>query len=193
MAPVNKYQFLDYLESRVEGHLQEAIKIFQNEIEAVLLQAAPNGGWSIAQCLDHLNGYGHFYLPLIASELQKPQLKPASEIFKSSWLGSYFTRMMEPSTGTKKFKAFKNHVPPPNLDAPVVVAEFIQQQENLLAYLKQARHVDLDTIKLPLSITKLIKLKLGDVFQFLIAHNERHLLQAKRNLAPVVKNQTHTA
>ncbi|QMU29326.1 DinB family protein [Adhaeribacter radiodurans] len=182
MATVNKEQLLQFLENRVEGHIQEAIKTFQNEQTEVLLQPAPDGGWSIAQCLEHLNGYGKFYLPQIKNGLEEASNPIHSEIFKGSWVGSYLTRMMEPTTGKKKYKAFKNHIPAPDLDAHAVVAEFIHQQEELLNYLKQARRVDLDTIKLPLSITKLVKLKLGDVFQFLIAHNERHMQQAKRNV-----------
>ncbi|RDC62695.1 DinB family protein [Adhaeribacter pallidiroseus] len=182
MPPVNKNQFLDCLERRVESHLQEAVKIFQNEPDAVLLQPAPDGGWSMAQCLDHLNGYGYYYLPQIAKGLSKPNKAAHPHTFTSTWLGTYFTRLMEPSTGTKKMKAFKNHIPRPDLDAPAVVAAFIQQQETLLTYLNQARTADLDTIKIPISITKWVKLKLGDVLQFLIAHNERHVQQAKRHL-----------
>ncbi len=182
MAAVNKNKLLDYLENRVEGHIQEAIKIFQNERAEVLLQPAKDGGWSIAQCLDHLNGYGNYYLPQIKKGLAQAYQYSNSDVFKGSWLGSYFTRIMEPATGTKKYKAFKNHIPSADLDAHAVVAEFIHQQEELIAYLKQARQVNLDAIKVPLSISKWIKLKLGDVFQFLIAHNERHMLQAKRNL-----------
>ncbi len=186
MAAINKIQLLDFLENRVEGHIQEAVKTFQNEPVDVLLKPAANGGWSIAQCLDHLNGYGKFYLPHIQTGLNQASQYSNSNIFKGSWIGSYFTRMMEPTTGTKKYKAFKNHIPSPDLDAHAVVAEFIHQQEELLYYLKQARQVNLDKIKIPLSITKWVKLKLGDVFQFLIAHNERHLQQAKRNLAKTI-------
>ncbi len=182
MTAINKNQLLDFLESRVEGHLQEAIKVFQNESDAVLLRPAANGGWSIAQCLEHLNGYGHYYLPQIKVGLNKPANQVMSETFKSTWFGNYFTRMMEPTTGTKKYKAFKNHIPAINLEAPDVVAEFIRQQEELLTYLKVARISNLDT-KIPISISKWVKLKLGDVLQFVIAHNERHIMQAKRNLA----------
>ena len=182
MPAVNKLQFLDLMESRVESHLQDAIKIFQNEPAAALLQPSPEGGWSMAQCLAHLNGYGQFYLPQIAKNLNKAAPAAHPDTFTSTWLGTYFTRMMEPRTGTRKYKAFKNHVPPPDLDTAAVVAEFIQQQETLLTYLKQARAADLNAIKIPLSITNWVKLKLGDAFQFLIAHNERHVQQAKRHL-----------
>lgn len=182
MAAVNKNQLLDRLETRVENHLQEAIRVFQNTPSQTLLKPAANGGWSIAQCLAHLNVYGQYYLPAIKNGLTRYNGKPAPDTFTSTWLGSYFTRMMEPDTGKMKVKAFKDYTPQPDLDAYAVVAEFIQQQEELIGYLKSARTADLNKIKIPVSIVKWLKLRLGDVFGFLIAHNERHLQQAKRNL-----------
>jgi hypothetical protein len=88
--------------------------------------------------------------------------------------------MMQPGKG--KMKTFKGYSPPPALDAHAVVAEFVQQQETLIGYLRQAHESDLNKIRIPVSIAKFIRLKLGDVFQVLIMHNERHLLQARRNL-----------
>ena len=180
MKPVSKYLLLEKLETRVEGHLADAVRIFQNLPEALLLNPSATGGWSIAQCLEHLNRYGNYYLPQIQSGLNKKV--PGGNTFKSTWLGSYFTKMMEPSTGTKKVKAFKDYIPPTQLNAHAVVAEFIAQQETLLAYLKQARATDLNAVKIPVSIAKWIRLRLGDVLQFIIAHNERHMVQAKRNI-----------
>jgi uncharacterized damage-inducible protein DinB len=180
MEAINKTQLLEALEHKVEGHLQEAIKVFQNLPEEQLQQPAADGGWSIAQCLEHLNGYGHYYLPQIEKGLNIPLRQPVPGTFKSTWLGSYFTRMMDPATGKKKYKAFKNHLPASDLEAHAVVAEFIRQQELLLTYLKKAHLADLNAVKVPISISKWLKLRLGDVLQFLIAHNERHVLQAKK-------------
>ncbi|GEO04331.1 hypothetical protein AAE02nite_19950 [Adhaeribacter aerolatus] len=185
MKPVNQEQFLNQLENKVETHLEEAIRVFQNTREETLLHPAANGGWSIAQCLDHLNSYGHYYLPYIQKGLNQSPTQPLTSTFKSSWLGNYFTRLMDPTTGTKKQKAAKIHLPAPDLDAHLVVATFIQQQETLLTYLKKAQQADLNKVKIPVSILKWIKLNIGDVLQFLIAHNERHLLQAKRNLVEI--------
>ncbi|MGK7392562.1 MAG: DinB family protein [Candidatus Cyclobacteriaceae bacterium M2_1C_046] len=178
MKKVKSQILINTLEERVEKHLQVAIEKYQNLEEDTLLKSASDGGWSMAQCLDHLNGYGDFYLPEIKKGLAK-KFQP-KEYFKSSWLGSYFTRMMEPETGKKKMRAFKNHVPSTELNPHTVVAEFIRQQEELLNLLSKARNADLNKIKIPISISKLVKLKLGDVFQFLIAHNERHIQQAER-------------
>lgn len=184
MKPVNKLALLNILESKVEEHISDVTSLFQNRGDSFLNAPSQAGGWSIAQCLDHLNSYGDFYLPYIENGLQTGPDAAASG-FTSSWLGAYFTNMMDPKTGTKKYKAMKGHIPNSDLDAAAVIAEFIRQQEVLLIQLRSAKKKDLNTITIPTSITKLITLRLGDVFQFLIAHNERHMQQAKRNLTRV--------
>jgi hypothetical protein len=188
MSSFNKKDLLDILEKRVENHLQIAIKYFQNLDSETLLRASATGGWSIAQCLDHLNSYGKYYLPLIKKSVER-QTKEANKMeFKSSWLGNYFTEMMEPGQKMKKYKAFKNHIPPATLDAHRVVAEFIEQQETLLKLLKMSENIDLNKGKIGISIMKWLKLKVGDVFRFIIAHNERHIQQASRNLAVAIES-----
>ncbi|MES1159458.1 MAG: DinB family protein, partial [Bacteroidota bacterium] len=147
--------------------------------------AAPDGGWSIAQNLEHLNRYGAYYLPQIQKGLGRQQHFSGNEAFKSSWLGNYFTRIMDPQTGRKKYKAFKGYIPGADLDAHGVVAEFIRQQENLLICLQRARRADLNSVRIPVSILKWLRLKLGDVFRFIIAHDERHLVQAGKVAAAV--------
>ncbi|MDO6429021.1 DinB family protein [Flavitalea sp. BT771] len=182
MTPVDKDHLLDTLEAHVDLHIRMAVAVFQNMPEALLLRPAADGGWSVAQCLEHLNQYGNYYLPFIRQRLHRSlhdQVEGGK--FKSSFIGAYFTRLMDPDKGKKKMKAFSGYVPAAELDAHAVVAEFIRQQELLLLCLQLSRKVDLNKIRIPVSIFKWIRLKLGDVFQFLIAHNERHLRQAKRN------------
>ncbi|MBN8789033.1 MAG: DinB family protein [Terrimonas sp.] len=180
MEQVNKQALLNKLYQRVENHLHHAIHAFQNMSEQALLAASATCGWSIAQCLQHLNEYGDYYLPAIEKAIRNNSDTTKTN-FKSSWFGAYFTKMMEPETGKKKMKAFKKYDPPPQLNAYAVVAEFIQQQEQLLTLLSKAASADLDK-RIPISLTALIRLKLGDVFQFVIAHDERHVQQALRNI-----------
>jgi len=49
--------------------------------------------------------------------------------------------------------------------------------------LNTAKKFDLNAVKVGISIAPIIKLKLGDVFRFMIAHQVRHILQAERALA----------
>jgi len=178
MEALNQSDLLQSLEKKVESHLLQVKNSFSNQKKDVLLQPSVSGGWSIVQCLEHLNSYGDYYLPAIQSALNQPEGK-SYKLFKSGWFGRYFTQMME--SPSKKYKAFKNHIPAQQLDAEAVIEKFIRQQEILLNYIHQAERKDLN-VRLPISISKFIRLKLGDVFQFLIAHNERHIQQALRNL-----------
>jgi len=181
MKPVDKDQLLDVLEERVNDHLGSAIKVYQNMSCDLLLRPAADGGWSIAQCLVHLNRYGDYYIPLIRQGLGKQSKCVQGGMFKSSFIGRYFTRLMDPDTGKKKMRAFKEYTPAVELDAHAVVAEFIRQQELLLTCLHWARKTDLNKPRIPVSILKWLKLKLGDVLHFVIAHDERHMRQARKN------------
>lgn len=169
---------INTLESQVESQLAEVVRTFQNMPTDVLTKPRADGGWSVAQCLWHLNSYSDYYLPSIEKGLSNGY--PVSNTFSSTWLGAYFTKLMQPGEKMKKMKAFKNHNPPQTVDPHKAVAKFIQHQEKLLMLLRLARLADLNRIRIGISILPWMKLKLGDVFQFLITHQERHIQQAGR-------------
>jgi hypothetical protein len=54
-----------------------------------------------------------------------------------------------------------------------------------LQLLNKARNTDLGKIRIPISIAPFIKLKLGDVFAFIIAHHQRHFVQINNTLAAI--------
>ncbi|GAB3743591.1 DinB family protein [Spirosoma lituiforme] len=182
MKSIDKAVWLTALEQQVEGHIQQAVECFQNMDDATLSQPSPTDGWSIAQCLAHLNSYGSYYLPRLEQGLSTGQAQPVTHRFESSWLGAFLTRLMDPKTGKKKFRAIKRHRPAEGCPAHGVVAAFIDQQEQLLLLLRQAVHVDVNGVRIPLSISPWLHLPIGDVLQFLVAHTERHIVQANRNL-----------
>lgn len=142
------------------------------------------GRWNILQVLEHLNSYYAYYLPII--EMKTSDSNATSRIdFTPGWLGAYFTNMMQPKDGTikNKMKAFSNHIPPPRLQASKVIEEFLQHQRKLIYLLELAKKRDINSIRIPISLTPFIKLKLGDTFNFIIAHNNRHLIQIYNLLA----------
>ena len=182
METTDKLALLNHLENQVENHLQQTLKIYQNESDENLLKRSNTGGWSVAECLAHLNFYGNYYLPLFEKGLQNSPDDELANTIKSSWLGRKAIDSINPETGQKKHKAFKAYIPTANLDAKATVAEFINQQERMLQILRIARKKDIQKIKIPISVAKFLTLNLGDALQFLIVHNERHIQQANRNL-----------
>jgi DinB superfamily len=172
---------LDQFHQRTEAMLSKAVTEWQNLPPQQLLQKPAPDRWSAAQCMAHLNVYGDYYLPAIETAIQRAQSigsRPGT-FFRSGFLGGYFTKLMEPDSKTK-MKSPANAVPPEVVDSSAVLAQFIDQQEHLLALIDKARTVNLNQVRIPISIAQWIRLKLGDTFGFYIAHQERHVLQAER-------------
>ncbi|CAA9203324.1 DinB family protein [Flavobacterium collinsii] len=132
--------------------------------------------WNILECLEHLNLYGDYYLPQIENEIKKSTTKTDDE-FKSRILGSYFAKSMLPKAKLNKMKTFKDKNPLNVKLDKSVIDRFINQQIKLLDLLNQSRNVSLNKVKIKISISNFIKLKLGDTFQFFINHIIRHFHQ----------------
>jgi hypothetical protein len=135
--------------------------------------------WSVLECLEHLNLYGRFYIPEIRSAISNSS-RSANELFKSGWLGNYFAKSMLPKQKLNKMKTFKEMNPiHSNLNVEVI-DDFLSQQVEMLHLLERAKSVNLSKTKTNISISKLIKMRLGDTFRFVIYHNLRHIEQARK-------------
>ena len=182
-------ELLATLRKRTDALLELAIREWQMIPPARFGALPRDGGWSAAQCLDHLNGYGDYYLPLLERAIRQARSQRRfSASYRSGWLGDYFTAMMEPGTdGTpaKKMQAFRKHIPAASVAPETALARFIEQGEKMLQLLDEAEGLQLGLRSVPLSIAPFIRLKTGDVFRFVLAHNARHAAQAVRALAAV--------
>lgn len=137
--------------------------------------------WSILECLEHLNRYGDFYLPELEKAVSSKKVSGDSLIFKSGVLGNYFANLMKVKNGKIiKMRTPGDKNPAGSSLSPVTIERFIKQQEKLKSLLEQARNVDLTRTKVPVSLTKFLKLRVGDTFRFFIYHIERHILQAEK-------------
>jgi hypothetical protein len=187
MKTYNMEELINQLEQQTETILNNAVQ-WQMMNSAIMRQQPAPGAWSAMQCLGHLNAYGDYYLQAIerATDLARLKRMPPATTFTPGWLGNYFTRLMTPGENglpSKKLKTPKGYTITNESDSDAVLATFIEQQEKLLLLLHQARRINLNKIKIPISIAKYIRLKLGDVFMFVIAHNIRHIKQAERAIA----------
>ena len=91
----------------------------------------------------------------------------------------------EDGTITNKMQSPKDHRPSKYLDVFPVLTTFLEQQHYLLELLEQAKAKNISSIRTPISISRLIRLKLGDTFRFLVAHEQRHFVQIDNTLAMV--------
>lgn len=178
MKQLNSQALIDQLSATLRDQILQVHYLQQKDPEILLTQPG-DGKWSIAQVLEHLNSYGRYYLPWMEKVLSTSRY-PARDSYKPGWLGNYFTKSMLPNDKgvvSNKMSSPKNHRPDASLDSHSVMLEFLQQGKTLLLLLEKARQHDLGRLKVPISIAKFVKIKLGDTFRFYLAHQQRHFVQ----------------
>jgi len=137
--------------------------------------------WSILECIEHLNLYSDFYLPEIEKQILANKNNNHAAIFKSGIIGNCFAGLMKVKNGeVKKMKTPKDKNPLNTKLTPTTIDRFLKQQELLNLLLHLAKTIDLGKVKTAISLTNIVKLKLGDTFRFYVYHIERHIFQAER-------------
>jgi len=177
---MNTQEVLDYCKSHTADFLRRADELKSLPIDK-LTRKNISESWSALECLEHLNMYADFYNPAIRSAIKNSK-QPAQDKFKSGWLGGYFAKSMLPKEKLNKMKTFKDKNPIYAALDSSTIDRFIAQQNEFLSLLNEAEKVNLNTTKTPVTISKLIRLKLGDTFLFLVNHNIRHFAQLERVL-----------
>jgi hypothetical protein len=137
--------------------------------------------WSVLECVEHLNLYGDFYNPEIKKCIEKTHTT-SGKTFKSGIIGNYFVNLISPKEKLNKMKTLKVNNPLGSSLDKIVLDKFINQQKECLELIEKSKKINLTKTKTAISISKLVKLKLGDTLRFITAHNERHLLQAENML-----------
>lgn len=159
------------------------VEAWKNYSDLILNGRPSSDSWSAMECLEHLNRYGDFYIPEISERMQNSVKDREASKFTSSMLGEYFAKSMLPKEKLNKMKTFKSMNPSLSGIRPEVKTEFIDQQRRLLKLLDRAKEVDLTRTKTSISISKWIKLRLGDTLRVVVYHNERHIVQAEKAIA----------
>ncbi|MBL0316843.1 MAG: DinB family protein [Flavobacteriales bacterium] len=176
-------EFLQQYASEVRNIIRE-MESWSHQEENNLQRYPAPGKWSAIQCVQHLNVYSRYYLKAIEKELKTAPTVSGHEV-KSGPLGRYFIKLMKTNDNgivTKPMNSPKNAVPEllPNVKSEI--SEFIQHQQKLLILLQQSEKIDINQIRIPTSIMKMIRMKLGDTFAFFIEHEKRHMIQGRKAL-----------
>lgn len=183
---MSKYKSEDLLNELIADvrRIKDSATFFQNSDQTKLAYSPDKEKWSVMQVLEHLNAYSRHYLPKIEKELAIVT-EGNNGIFTSGYWGDKFTKMMKPTNVYQiknKMKAMKAYTFTNNLNIQAVLKEFMAHQDQLIKLLELAKSRDLNNIRIPITLTSMIKLKLGDMLRFLIAHEQRHMIQARNTL-----------
>lgn len=186
MKTLSNRHLIDTMSMDVRAILKDT-EVLKSLSKEELNKRPMDGGWSIGQCLQHMNVYSRYYIPVIESALTKAK-RSESGTYRSGWLGSYFANLMKVDSSGKvksKMKSPKNAEPAALPDSEAELKEFISHQHHMLTILSIAQNVELGRIRVPISLSRFIRLKLGDTISFFVEHEKRHMAQIQRALITI--------
>jgi len=143
-------------------------------------QPAPDR-WSVAQCIDHLNATARVYLPVldegISDAIRRGLYGPGP--YRYNLVGRLHVWLMQPNSRVRG-KARRAFYPALNRPRQEIMAAFRAYQVQYVDRLRQANGLDLARARAASPVVNWLPMPLGSAFALLIAHEERHLAQARR-------------
>ncbi len=165
----------------------ETIKADGRSVAADLSEALFNwrpapDRWSIGDCLAHLNQGVTTTLPAfdkaIAAGRADGLVAPGP--FKYGWFARWMARSMEPPPRWRMRSPAVFRTAPAARRAEVVVPEFLAVRDRLAERVRQADGLDLARVRVTSPASRLLRLPIGAYFWFVIAHDRRHVWQARQ-------------
>jgi DinB family protein len=178
-------QLADYVQQ--VGAIKADAQTFVPDLSPAAFNWTPGPSrWSIGQCLDHLNVGIRKTLPAFDAAIE--------QAWENGWVGegpfeygrwaTWMIASMEPPP-RMRMRTSKILVPSTSSDLrqEEVFPEFLRLRDALIERLESARGLDLRRARVISPINRLFRVNLGGYFGFIIAHDRRHLWQARQVLA----------
>jgi hypothetical protein len=139
----------------------------------------PEGGWSIAQVLEHLVMVADTYYGVVRPLVYSP-LAPAAELGRNAWDPTWMGWLLVASLRSRRrMRAPRIWQVGPDA-RPGVLQAFLDRQRVLVQLLRAAAALDWRRVRLRSPASGLIRLNLGDAFTALVVHAQRHAQQMER-------------
>jgi len=171
---------LDAIDADVASHL------FSLPAER-LTRTPSTGHWSALQCVEHLTLMNRVYIDRLTEVVRdaKARGQRPTKPFTYPWTGRVVLWLLEPPPKIKVPIPIETIAPSLAADVDTVRAAYQQQHRDLRHLLEEARDVDLRvTLRHPF-VTR-VTMQLGTILGAILAHERRHLYQAKKSAGMAV-------
>lgn len=165
---------------QIEAAKREAAALLAGMTDAQFNWRPGPDRWSIGQCVDHLNVAVRKTLPAFDSAIAAARDRGhhAPGPFRYGWFARWMVSSMEPPVKRRQ-GTFKIFLPAQEVPLAPTLAEFRAVRDQLAGRVMNAAGLDLRRARVVSPVTRLLRLPLGAYFAFVLAHDRRHLWQAR--------------
>jgi hypothetical protein len=164
---------------QLDGVDADAAKLLNGLTEVQFHWSPESSRWSIAQCLVHLVIVGGKYLAILDETIDNARADRllSRGPFRYGFIERWFVRSTEPPPGIRLRTPLAAR-PPDDQALPGVIANFLAMQDEMRKRIRAANGIDLARAKVSSPFIRALRMGLGPCFEFLAAHERRHLWQA---------------
>lgn len=177
------------MEANYEKMLQDSNRIknyikgdIANMDEGVLTKKQSAKKWSALEVVEHLNKVYDVYLDNFRKVIDGADDLPESEAptMKRTILARLSIYANKPKGKKRRFKVktfdfFRPAIAPEQLHD--ILDTYLQNKETFNGLIKDARTKNLKNVKIPTALGERVKFYVAECFEFLLAHEERHMIQ----------------
>lgn len=166
-------EYLAAYPARVNSLVARMNKAVNSLTDEQFNQKQANGWWSIGQIIEHLYIATAPYLSAMTEISQTTPKKGGGDEIKHTWFASFLISAMDkPNT-----PAPKSMIPKPGPTPRSTLVAWLGQMEGLLEIAHRSDGINLTEAKIRNPFVKLMKMNYCDMFEIIVAHNERHVKQ----------------
>ncbi len=173
----------EYL-ARAEALEPRALAVTRDLTPAQLVQSPAEGGWSIAEVLEHLCLTAESYEPALEKAFAAARARGGTpRPFRGTLFGTLLRKAL--------LEGNRHAMPAPKAWHPLtprerVLESFLMQSRGVMARLREADGLDV-RVMLTSPIAWFIRMNLAEALAIHVVHAERHLAQMERTRASVTR------
>jgi hypothetical protein len=177
---------LEEFRQQIQKIQQQAAELTQGLTEAQFNWRPGPEQWSIEECLAHLTIVGQWEIRAIEESIEEARGRgvTGSGPFRYGAVDQLIvdlTAAIGPDGKPRqRFTAPRRFVPAHGQPLTAVMPTFQHLQRQFQIQMDRAEGLDLARVKVKTPISRFVKLSLGMMFAQAVAHEERHLAQARR-------------
>lgn len=162
----------------------EAQALVASHAAAELRRPRGDGGWSAAECLEHVATTAAAYLPVLraAVEAGRQEGRLSDGPFAYGPMARLFLWAIEPPV-RMRVRAPKLFAPRAQPEVEAALEAFLARHRETIDLMQAADGLDLQRIRIESPANAVLHLPLGAAFLMLAAHARRHLWQIRRGFS----------